>query len=156
MKLLLDAWTYLSVSSSVMMTLSLNLGSALFSHQNLWVFFLCSGLKPKCITNTGTESGTFYNCVFNFFLNHGRKTPKYKSIKSNLRGHVLQQASIQHIHVPVGNISFNLTATAVAPERLLRLGAVKLFYLGFFKCSTSFFHLGNNAWEEFNGSIQAS
>ena len=37
---------YLSVSSSVTMTLSLNLGSALFSHQNLWVFLLCSGLKP--------------------------------------------------------------------------------------------------------------
>lgn len=87
----------------------------------------------------------FLQLCFQFFLNHGRKNPKYKSIKSNLRGHVLQQASIQHIHVPVGNISFNLTATAVAPERLLRLGAVKLFYLGFFKCSTSFFHLGNNA-----------
>ena len=37
---------YLSISSSAMMTLSLNLGSALFSHQNWWVFFLCSGLKP--------------------------------------------------------------------------------------------------------------
>ena len=36
---------YLLVSSSVMMTLSLNFGSALLAHQNLWVFFLCSGLK---------------------------------------------------------------------------------------------------------------
>lgn len=39
--------SYLSLSSSVKMNLSLNLGSALFSHQNLWVFFLCSGLKPN-------------------------------------------------------------------------------------------------------------
>lgn len=44
---LLAHGVYLSVSSSVMMTLSLNFGSALLSHQNLCVFFLCSGLKPR-------------------------------------------------------------------------------------------------------------
>lgn len=41
--------SYLSLSSSVKMNLSLNLDSALFSHQNLWVFFLCSGLKPNTV-----------------------------------------------------------------------------------------------------------
>lgn len=39
--------SYLSLSSSVKINLSLNLDSALFSHQNLWVFFLCSGLKSN-------------------------------------------------------------------------------------------------------------
>lgn len=45
-----DFWvhqSYLSLSSSVKINLSLNLDSALFSHQNLWVFFLCSGLKSN-------------------------------------------------------------------------------------------------------------
>lgn len=46
-------------------------------------------------------------------------------------GHVLQQAPVQHSHVAICNISFNFELTAVAPECLLVLGAVKLFYLWF-------------------------
>lgn len=54
---------------------------------------------------------------------------------------MFQQASIKDSHVAVCNVSLNFTPTAVAPECLLVLGAIKLFYLGFLKCPASFLHL---------------
>lgn len=58
-----------------------------------------------------------------------------------LRGHVFDQASTQHGHVVVSDVSLDLELTAVAPELLIVLGAIIFFYLGLFKCPTSFFNL---------------
>lgn len=69
---------HLSVSSSVMMTLSRSLGSALFSHQNLWVFFLCSGLKPSTFKTGQPVIFQMHTVSCNLLI-----TNKIKKIKSS-------------------------------------------------------------------------
>lgn len=60
-----------------------------------------------------------------------------------LRGHVLYYPTVEHSHVSICDVSFNFKPTAVAPKCLLVLGAIKLLYLGLFKCFTGFLHLGH-------------
>lgn len=70
-----------------------------------------------------------------------KKTKHNDFIYLVLRGHVFDQASTQHGHVVVSDVSLDLELTAVAPELLIVLGAIIFFYLGLFKCPTSFFNL---------------
>lgn len=72
--------SYLSVSSSVMINLSRSLGSALLSHQNLCVFFLCSGLKWKALcefTASSASVSQMFLCVIWSYVLMCSSSPPY-------------------------------------------------------------------------------
>lgn len=66
---------------------------------------------------------------------------------------MFQQASIKNGHVAVCDVSLDFAPTAVAPECLLVLRAVKLFHSCFLKCSASFLHLGDGGQNNMNFKI---